>query len=99
MVDLEGRITFANSYMCELLGTTPEEILGASCFEFVFPEDLEQAKTLLEANKMPQHEPFRFKVRRKHGSAFWAEMQGAPLRIPHGPVYGIVATVMLSEQE
>lgn len=93
MLDLQGRIAFASSGVCELLGTTPADIAGVSCFDFVFPEDEEQAKALFELNKVPHAEPFRFKLRRKDGSAVWADVQADALRPANGQVYGIVATV------
>jgi PAS domain S-box-containing protein len=93
MLDLQGRIGFASSALCELLGTTPEDIAGVSCFDFVFPENVEQAKALFESNKVPHAEPFRFKLRRRDGSAVWADVQADALRPANGQVYGIVATV------
>ena len=93
MLDLQGRIGFASSALCELLGTTPADIAGVSCFDFVFPEDVEQARMIFESNKVPHAEPFRFKLRRKDGSAVWADVQAEALRPASGQVYGIVATV------
>lgn len=93
MLDLEGRITFANTFVCELMGVTPEEVAGMSCFEFVFPEDLDSANDLFEANKMPQAKPFRFRLRRKDGSAVWADIQGSAIRTANGPVFGLLAAI------
>ena len=93
MLDLQGRIGFASLAVCELVGTTPADIAGVSCFDFVFPEDVEHARTIFESNKVPHAEPFRFKLRRKDGSAVWADVQADALRPANGQVYGIVATV------
>jgi PAS domain S-box-containing protein len=93
MMDLEGRITFANTFVCDLMGVTPEEVAGVSCFEFVFPEDLESASSLLEENKVPQAKPFRFRLRRKNGLPVWVDIQGAPIKTASGPVFGVLATI------
>ena len=96
MVDLEGRIHYANSYVCDLVGISSEDIIGISCFDLVFSEDMEQAKALFEANTIPDAKPFRFRLKHKDGSEIWADIQGAALRPAGGPVYGIVATVVRS---
>jgi len=96
MVDLEGRIHYANSYVCDLVGINLEDMIGLSCFDLVFSEDMEQAKSLFEANTIPNAKPFRFRLKRKDGSAIWADIQAAALRPASGPVYGIVATVVRS---
>jgi PAS domain S-box-containing protein len=96
MVDLEGRIVFANNYLCDLLGMRGEYLVGLSCFDLVFPEDMERAKALFEANTMPDAEPFRFRLKHRDGSAVWVDIQGSALRPAYGAVYGIVATVTRS---
>jgi PAS domain S-box-containing protein len=98
MLNLQGRIAFASSAVCELLRTTPADITGVSCFDFVFPEDVEQAKALFELNKVPHAEPFRFKLRRKDGSAVRVDVQADALRPADGLVYGIVATVTPAQE-
>ncbi len=93
MLDLEGRITFANHFICDLVGITPEEAAGQSCFAFVFPEDLEAAKGLLEQNKAPLAKPFRFRLKHKNGSPIWVDIQGAPIKSANGPVFGILSAI------
>ena len=100
MVDLvDGRIMFANNYLCDLLGFPPEDIEGLTCFDLVFPEDMDQAKALFEANALPNAEPFRFKLKHLDGSAIWVDVQGVALRPADGPVYAIIATVTRSGKQ
>jgi PAS domain S-box-containing protein len=100
MVDLvDGQILFANNYLCDLLGLTPEDIERLMCFDLVFPEDMDQAKALFEANSIPNAEPFRFKLKRLNGSAIWVDVQGVALRPADGPVYAIIATVTRSGKQ
>ena len=96
MVDLQGRIHYANNHLSDLVGISPEDILGLSCFDLVFPEDMEKAKSLFEANTIPNVGPFRFRLKRADGLAIWVDIQGAALRPAGGPVYGIIATVVRS---
>jgi PAS domain S-box-containing protein len=97
MVDLEGRIEFASNYFCDLMGITTTEVVGKSCFEFVFPEDLSKAKELLELNKQPNPVAFRFRLRRTDGTAVWTNIQGAPMLTASGETYAVVATVTAPE--
>jgi PAS domain S-box-containing protein len=94
MVDLSSKITYANNLVCDLLQTTPNEVIGKSCFDLVFPEDLDRAKELFQANLAPNAQPFRIQLRRADGAPVWIDVQGAPLRVANGPVYGIIATVI-----
>jgi len=60
MLDLNGRIAFASTYFCDLVGLEHDKVPGMSCFDFVFPEDLDEARKLFEANKLPSNAvPFR----------------------------------------
>jgi len=43
-VDLKGKIIFVNHRVRNILGYTPDEIVGTNFFSYVFPEDLEEAK-------------------------------------------------------
>ena len=101
MVDLvDGRIVFANNYLCDLLGFIPENIEGLkTCFDLVFPEDMDQAKALFEANMKPNAEPLHFKLKHLDGSAIWVDIQGVALRPAVGPVYAIIATVTRSGKQ
>jgi len=55
-----------------------------SCFDFVFPEDIDEARKLLEANKLPHAKPFRFRLRRVDGSEVWTDIQGSALQTAQG---------------
>jgi len=94
MVNLEGEITYANSIFCDHMGTTLNQVLGISCFQFVFPRDLEIAKKLLEANKLPNPKPFAFQLQHTDHSPVSVNIQGTPLTTPAGDVYGVLATII-----
>src|ERR1043165_1332056 len=88
-IDLSGRIAFASTYFCDLVGLDHESVPGMSCFDFVFPDDMDAAKKLFELNKLPQAAPFRFRLRRWDGTEVWTDIQGTVLQTAGGKVYGI----------
>src|SRR5215831_11647557 len=92
MVDLRGKITFANSFFCDLVGISIDKVEGLSFTEFVFPEDYEIGSRV-EASKQPNPEPFSFRVRHVNGAALAVEVQATPLKAAGGEVYGVVATI------
>ena len=93
IVDLDGRIAYANTYFCDLMGIDFEKVKGMSCFDFVFSEDMDQAKQLFEVNKRPEARPFRFKLRRQDGSEVWVDVQGTAIRTPEGEACAITAII------
>ena len=48
MIDLNGRIAFASTFFCDVVGLEYDKVSGMSWFDFVFPEDMEEAKNILE---------------------------------------------------
>jgi PAS domain S-box-containing protein len=97
IIDAEAKTAYANERMAEILGTTPAEMVGTSSFAYLFPEDVEAAQRLFEAKTRGDTKPFRFKLRRKDGSAVWAEVQGTPMHNAAGAFRGIVGTFSVSE--
>ena len=48
MFDLQGRIAFASTYFCDLVGVEHDRVARMSYLDFVFAEDVAQAKTIFE---------------------------------------------------
>jgi PAS domain S-box-containing protein len=99
MLDMDGRIVFASTYVSDLLGVEFDKITGMSCFDFVFSEDMDAAKRALDVNKIPNAAPFRFRLRRADGTPIWADIQGVAMQPPHGEVYAISATIVAVESK
>lgn len=97
ILDLNGRIAFASTYFCDLVGVEHDKIAGMSCFDFVFLEDMEEARKLFEVSKLPHTTAFRFRLRRVDGSEVWADIQGSALQTAQGEVHAMTATVTFTE--
>lgn len=93
MLDLEGRIAFASTYFCDLVGVQHDKIAGMSYFDFVFSEDADVAKQILEETKLPRGRPFRLRLRHTDGSPVWVDVQGAALQTASGELYAFSLTI------
>src|SRR5215468_10252850 len=97
MLDLQGRIAFASTYFCDLVGVEHDKVARMSYLDFVFAEDLPQAKTILEHHGTIRAKPFRLRLRHSDGFPVWVDIQGAVLQTATGEIYAISATVTAAE--
>jgi PAS domain S-box-containing protein len=81
--------------MAEMLGYTPEEMLGHPPFDFVFPEDVAQKRADLERRRKGVREVLYNRLRRKDGSELWVVLSTAPVLSDAGEFIGALA--MLSD--
>jgi PAS domain S-box-containing protein len=93
LLRLDGRIEFASTYFCDLVGIKHDKIAGMSYFDFVFPEDMNAARKLFETSLLPHGDPFRFRLRHLSGTEIWTDIQAAPMQTAKGDVYVITATI------
>jgi PAS domain S-box-containing protein len=95
LLNLDGRIAFASTYFCDLVGIQHDKVAGMSCFDFVFPEDTDAARDLFETTNLPHSVPLRFRLRRLDGTEVWADIQAVPLQKPTGEeIYAVTATII-----
>ncbi|MHB1261626.1 MAG: PAS domain S-box protein [Thermoplasmatota archaeon] len=87
-LDKEGRTTFANRVMAELLGYTREEMVGRHVFDFMHPEDLEDGRMKLGGLMAGTRVALDFRFRKKNGMDLWTQASGAPMLGPDGEVIG-----------
>ncbi len=64
---------YANERMAELLRTSLSEMIGQPSFAYLFPADVEAAQHLFDVKKGGAPNPFRFRLRKKDGSAQWLQ--------------------------
>ena len=93
LLKLEGRIVFASTHFCDLIGIQFDKVAGTSYFDYVFPDDVEVAKTLLKPSEVPPQPPIQFRLQRLDGTPVLVEVQGSPLQSANGQVYAVTGTV------
>ena len=81
--DLEGRITYVNPAFCEMVGFSPQELLGLSMSAPYWPpervEEYRQRQAVRFAGTMPPREGFESEFMRKDGTRFPVLIIEAPL--------------------
>jgi two-component system response regulator HydG len=82
----EGRLHYINSYFCSLLGCDgPEELIGKSFKDLVFPDDHE--RYTLEIQELPEDHDLEipqehvFRLRRKDGTPVWVRVDSSKTAI------------------
>jgi diguanylate cyclase (GGDEF)-like protein/PAS domain S-box-containing protein len=92
-IDAEGRTTFANRAMAEMLDTTVAEMLEGSMFDYMDDEARADAETSLDrrhANKTEEHD---FRLTTKRGRTVWTRMNTSPITDHSGWYRGAIALV------
>lgn len=98
LIELSGRIAFASTYFCDLVGVDHDKIGGTSYFDFVYPDDKDEARKMFKSTTTVSAEASNLRLRRADGAVVWVEIRGAALADAHGEIYAISATVTASEQ-
>jgi PAS domain S-box-containing protein len=88
LIDAEARTLYANDRMAALLGTTSEELIGRTVYEFVFPEERAEHLERIHHNLYGISEAFDARFRRKDGSEVLVLGSASPLRDDQGNVVG-----------
>ena len=91
VVDLEGRITFANPRMAALLGYGLEELLGMPFDELMLPGERHQLRERIERRQGGLVDRFERELRRKDGGRAVFLVSAAPMRDDAGAVTGSFA--------
>lgn len=74
IVDPQGRTLFCTPRMAEILGTDVEQLAQASCFDYLYPADLEEAQHQFACALAGSRVPFDFRLRRKDESLVWVNI-------------------------
>ncbi|MBK9796953.1 MAG: CHASE domain-containing protein [Holophagaceae bacterium] len=93
VLDSEGKTTFVNRRMADMLGYEPADMAGRTVFDFMAEADIPQAKQNL-ADRVDGHggqHDFRF--RRKDGGELWAIVTGTPVFDDQGQVVSVLGVI------
>ena len=93
VLDPQGMTTFVNRRMTEMLGYMPAEMVGQSMFDFVFKEDLQQARRNMVDRREGMDGQHDFRFRRKDGRELWTIVTGSPVLDEDGRVVSVLGMV------
>jgi PAS domain S-box-containing protein len=93
-LDAEGRTTFANARMAEMLGCTVAEMIGSSMYEFVDPAVRLQAQQNLQRRGEGIEEQHEFKFRRRDGTSVDTLISTRVIRDSAGWVQGALGIIV-----
>jgi len=89
-LDVNGVHTYSNPAAEGILGRPPEEIVGKSCFDLMYPEDRKKIETMLpewiERKNGWQNQVIRW--RHRDGSWRWLESNAVPILDDEGTLAG-----------
>jgi PAS domain S-box-containing protein len=76
--------------MGDMLGLASRDMLGRYPSDFLFPEDLEEARNLFRLKRKGDDHPFDFRLRRTDGAALWCRIANRPLFDDGGQFLGVL---------
>ena len=90
VVNAQGRTLFSNRRMAEILGVDFESMPEQSCFDCVFPDEVEDAQRHFALNLTGDRNPFEFRLRRVDGSPVWVRISAMPMFDDSGATVGLL---------
>lgn len=90
MLDAEGKTTFVNQRMADMLGCDVAAVQGQSFLDFMAPEEQSQAKAYFVRRHEGIQEQHSFKFRRQDGTALWTLVSATPLFDLDGTYQGTI---------
>ena len=93
MLDSQGKTTFVNQRMADMLGYSPADMEGLALTDFMTADDRPQAQVHLTRRQRGMEEQHPFKFRCRDGRALWAIVSASALRDPTGQGVGCITLV------
>jgi PAS domain S-box-containing protein len=93
VIDANDITTFANPKMAEMLGYTPDEMIGSSLFQFMDAETALIAQQSLRLRRQGRSEVHDFKFQRKDGSPLWGLLSATSILDSEGHYLGSLGMV------
>jgi PAS domain S-box-containing protein len=92
-LDAEGRTTYVNHRMGEMLGYQPEEMLGRYLFSFMNEDNRRLAEALWAERRQGRYAAHEFCFERRDGVPLWTIVSSSPLISDAGAFLGAFAMV------
>ncbi len=92
-IDAEGLTSYVNPRMAEMLGYSPEELIGRSTFEIVTAEDMELQKYQFGRRRLGITEQFDLAWTRKDGARLYTTVHASPIMDEAGNLVSVVRFV------
>ena len=93
VLDPEGRTTFVNRRMVEILGYSPEEMAGCPLTDFMFEEDFAHAARNMAQRIEGVESQHDFRFRRKDGTEVWTIVTASPVKDEAGRVVSVLGMI------
>ncbi len=94
IVDLNGKITFANNALLNMLGYSKNELIGKRIFELTTTEGQKLFKNMLERRKIGVTDYYEINLIKKNRKEIWTLINASPLKDENGKVVGSFAMVL-----
>jgi PAS domain S-box-containing protein len=91
MLDYQGRTTFINDRMADMIGYSKEEILGHEFTSFMFKEDLPDHEARMKTRRQGLKEQYQRRVRHKNGQVVLVHVSAVPIIADDNRVAGSFA--------
>jgi len=94
VLDADYKTSFVSDRMAEMLGYTPEEMIGVSVFDFADDEGKEKMGQRMEVRRQGISEQYDFEFLRKDGTKLQTYLAAAPIMDKNGNFLGTHAGVL-----
>jgi PAS domain S-box-containing protein len=91
--DAESRTTYVNSRMAQMLGYSPHEMLGRSCFDFMDDANQAESQRRFKQHQQGIGEQTEFCFRCKDGSPLWVQSNTNPIVNDSGECIGVLGMI------
>jgi len=93
MADLDERLIFVNESLAEILGYTPDELVGKSLLDLVDSNEIQKIVKQTELRRMGETSSYIHKFIRKDGERRTVRVSAVPSRDDDGEIDGTIAIV------
>ncbi len=101
MIGMDLRLEHVNPTLAQMLGATPDELVGTNIADITHPDDINSTVDLAKALLKEEIPAYRVEKRyfRKDGSIIWAHLTATAIRDRHGkPLFGLAMIEDISQR-